>query len=438
MISAIKKVLSLTNFLLALLLCLFFITNVIAQPATTFVDIEVMNPGMVKTGERFTLVTNIVKLPGYNPAGTLLFKWNKGFNPVVSDPGLGTMEINGQTVKIAWEKMGESGKIPIVYQVETVTFQGGAYPLLIEYYDNMGIFIQKTKVINVLAGEVVHTPDLIPAQAEAPFSLNVGYPLETAPNSTITLKFIIEKGKTVSPAALQIKLPDGFTPHTNFKLPHKFNDSTSILTIYWDYMPPHPSFDVSLDLEITNLPEAVYPFSATFLIGEKTAATFSNYIMVTSQPGKLKNEAALIEEENHSKPDKDSANMLPELDKLLDQWVKSTSGNIKNKDKSPQIKPESNLSGHSLSKSTSEDIGQKEEIRIQIFASTVPHPKLAESLNELGITEPITEDFDGSIYRYTIGSFNDPDSALDFLKYIRIKGLTDAFPVKYVNGKKID
>jgi cell division septation protein DedD len=72
--------------------------------------------------------------------------------------------------------------------------------------------------------------------------------------------------------------------------------------------------------------------------------------------------------------------------------------------------------------------------RIQVFATTVKSSNLREKYMSKGIFDPIQEDFDGKTYRYTIGNFETQTKALEYLKELRSKGLTDAFVVKYADG----
>lgn len=396
--------------------------------ADPLIDIRFEYSSMVATGEKFAFVITFQKQPGYKPAGSIRQIWPKGFWPVATENEFGKISIEGQQITISWDKMIEIGTFSIVYFVEVGDLPGSAYAIFSEYKDVIGTSFQKANVINVLSKEIIHTPKTPEAEIEPSISITADYPREVMKNSSIELSFTITKGKNVSPAELHISLPPGFAPASGLSLQHSFDQATRLLIISWDHLPPHPAFEVVVDLAVGETSIAAYPFYATLRIEKKTQVIFSDYFIVTNQPGNHLSSLAINAQPASSI---DTGNLFTELDSLLNKWMESTSTSTQNPSEQEILTPEINENKIDESKATSLHTGT--EYRIQVFASTVRAVNLRKKLLEMDINQQVKEEFDGTTYRYTMGSFEDLNSARDYLKALRVKGLTDAFTVKYVN-----
>lgn len=75
--------------------------------------------------------------------------------------------------------------------------------------------------------------------------------------------------------------------------------------------------------------------------------------------------------------------------------------------------------------------------RVQIAASKTPLPGTKQFIRSLGFFEILTEDFDGTWYRYFIGEFSQIAEAKDFNKTLVEKGITDSFIVTFIDGKRV-
>ncbi len=418
--------------LITLLIAGFSSFKVSSQSITNqLLNIRFEYPSMVAEGEKFAFVIVFEKQPGYKPAGTIITKWPPGFRPVSSVIDIGNMQIEGQHAVIKWDKLPETGIISVVYFVDVLNTKGSSFPILTEYRDVIGLAFDKVNVINVMPGEKIVTPKEPAPEIDSKVSIGADYPIEVMAGDAFSVNFKIIKGKNVSPAQLQIKLPHGIKPASSLKMPHTYDPTTSLLVINWDYLPPHPSFEFKVDLVVEKPPRAAYPFSATFFINGKAQAKFSKYIIVTEHSGKIG------KPDNTDTPDlTDTTKLFSELDNLLNLWVESTGNKNQISTKQELQTPaavvavdEKNPTGTNLPK-------DGVEYRIQVFATTVPTPGLSDEYKKMGINEPLVEDFDGKTYRYSLGSFKNFESAREYLKVLRTKGLIDAFTVKYVDGKR--
>lgn len=393
-------------------------------------DVKFEYPSTVAQGEKFAFVIVFEKQSGYNPAGMITQVWPKGFQPFSSELDFGRMQIEGQQVVITWDKMAEIGRFSILYFVETGGLAGGTYPVISDYRDKTGMTISKTIPVYVIPGEMITVPKISLPDPEPKISITADFPMEVTPNSSFTLLFTIEKGKNVLPAALRIKLPPGFRPSSDLDLKFAFDATAELLLIFWDQMPPNPSFSVPVNLIVEKPIKAVYPFSAYLIIEKETKATYNAFITVTDQPGKAKTMEVLKTE---SVPT-DVTNRYSELESLLNKWIESTSTARQPSSQKADTLQLTDQSTTARNESAVNKSIESIEYRIQVFATTVKTSNLSEKFVELGISQLIKEDFDGNTYRYTIGSFTNQQIADEYLKALRIKGLTDAYIVKFVDG----
>ncbi len=425
------------SLLIAGLLVINLFTEVYSQQGgSAFLAPSFEYPALISAKETFSFVVNFAKLPGYKPAGQIEFTWPAGFRPFGTDNEFGKFRANGQKIIFSWEKMPEGGKFAVPYFVEAGEVKGGAYPVISEYADAIGLHIRTTSLITIMPGEVVYSPTGPVTDSLAKIGLMAEYPPEVGPKSQFPISFTMTKGKNVLPATLKINLPPLFQPILPTHLKHDLNREENVLTISWEQMPANPSFTIQFTIDVTGTQEASYPISAIFAINGDDKVQYNRYISVTSDKRNTKatesfpaDKAVMV----------DTANIFSDLDKLLNKWMEVTSGA-----ESPAKEPAQNLPAENKAVSASLSAMPVEQpavvkglsYRIQVFASTVKPANLRGNYMSKGIFDEIQEDFDGKTYRYTMGNFENQAKALEYLKELRSKGLTDAFIVKYVDGAR--
>jgi hypothetical protein len=394
-------------------------------------DLKFEHPAMLSSGETFAYVITMLKHPGYRPGGRIVQQWPKGFLPQPGETEFGKIEIDGNKLLIRWDKLPDHGIINISYLVEIKNASSGAYPVVTEYIDHTGLYISRTSGINVI-GEIFKESE-IPASEPTPttFSLTAEYPLEVMQNSSFQMVFKIVKGKNVSSAELEIRLPPGFRPDEGFALPHRFNERSSQLVVSWDRMPASPLIEIPLNIYVEKPRHATYSFSAKFTTEGKTIATLLRHIMVVQQLNQKTTPEITVKDEQ---PQADTASLFDEIDYLLNEWIKATSTETDvqlQESDAIQTLPEVTATSDTVQNIIE---APKTEFRIQVFASATKTPELRERFLNMGITESLNEEYDGRTYRYTIGNFENIEKARSYRRILQEKGIKDAFIVKYVNG----
>jgi len=64
-------------------------------------------------------------------------------------------------------------------------------------------------------------------------------------------------------------------------------------------------------------------------------------------------------------------------------------------------------------------------------------PKLKNFMRSLQISEALSEDYDGTYYRYTVGEYEQIEQAKAMRTELISKGFNEAFVVKYKGGKRV-
>lgn len=406
------------------------------QETEPLLDMQFEHPAMVAPGEAFTFTIQLTKHPGFRPSGSITQLWPKGFLPQKNELEHGTMTIEDRRVVIKWARLPKHGKVSFAFPVDVMQIKGSTYPVITEYRDVVGVNLNRTTGIHVMEGEkrVADIPQHVQSVATAAeYSLSASYPHEVKQEQSFEMVFTITKGKNVSSAELLIKLPPGFSPDPEFDLPNNFIQRSGMLVISWENMPASPVFEVPVRLYVAKPRHAVYPLSAKFLIKNEPVSSFNKYIIVVRETGQIIFPDTISQKMT---PEVDTTSMFSELDAVLNEWVKQNAP-----DPSPGAAKDTSLTGERTAGTDVDDNSQTvyaedagTNFRIQIFASVVSMPGLAEKYEKMGIYEQLNEDYDGRMYRYTIGVFADKASANEYLRFLQGKGFTDAFVVKYVDG----
>jgi hypothetical protein len=406
------------------------------QDSEPLLNIQFEHPAMVAPGEAFTFIIHLIKHPGFRPSGSITQYWPQGFLPREAALEQGTMNVKDRRVVIKWDKLPRHGQVSFSYPVDVMYIKGSTYPVITEYHDVVGVNLSRTTGLHVMEGE--QEEDIMPASVQtsepsSAYSLTASYPLEVTQDNTFEIGFSVTKGKNVLPAELLIKLPPGFYPDPEFSLPHNFIQRSGVLVISWENMPASPVFEVPVRLSVAKPKHAVYPISAKFLINNEPVASFNKYIIVVKEVGQISFPDTLSRQ---TVPEVDTTSMFSELDAVLNEWVQHTTSDqslSKDKDTSGMQENTAGTDVDNISQAVP-DTESGTDFRIQIFASIVAMPGLADRFRDMGIYEKLNEDYDGSIYRYTLGVFADKADANEYLRFLQGKGFTDAFVVRYVDG----
>lgn len=394
------------------------------------------HPPVIEAGSKFIFSVTFVKLPGYRPMGSIAQRWPAGFSPAPAALDYGKMQVDGQQVTISWEKLPGYGEVTFSYPVEVSRLSSGMYPVISEYKDVLGLFVNRTaglQVSGVVATDVTITPQPPVENVPARISLRAAHPLEIEQETFFEMEFTITKGKTVAPAQLEIKLPPGFRPAQNSGLNYSFNEPLGSMVVSWDNMPPNPSFQVTVGVEVGKPRHAVYPLCSRLIIDGRAAAMHSGYVFVSRELGAREAIDIPIETEFS---EVDTSGMFSDIDRLLYEWLAATSG--MHPDTVKTLAEESAPEAEPVEETPPVETDTPEIIdyRIQVYASTVKTAGLREQFQTMGINEVLNADFDGRMYRYTLGKFTTRDAARDYLRFLQSKGIEDAFIVRYVNGQR--
>jgi len=128
----------------------------------------------------------------------------------------------------------------------------------------------------------------------------------------------------------------------------------------------------------------------------------------------------------------DSTTLFDDLGKLVETWKKSTS-RYKLSQSADEQKSNEEKQGSQMQEVLTGDIVF---YSIQVVASEVVMNNIEIKLRSRGIEERILEDYDGDIYRYSVGDFKTLQEAEKMKEVLVTKGYPDAFIVEYVNGKR--
>lgn len=410
------------------------LSNDAPAPQNLPVKLDFEYPDQVDAGTSFIFTIKLQKEGSYNTPGEIHCRFSGGMMPVESNINSAEFSMNDQQANISWKALGSSNIFRFPVKVSTGKSQGGVYPLKVRYIDNTGLELNRNVGIFIYNAGEAPAPPIIGPDAENPFRVNLVYPDEVFFDETYRMDIIITKGKNTGGAKVYVQFP----PASQVTVPdyheHYYKPEQGNLCIRLNSMPASPDFTITCNVTNTSTVRSVYPVRATVEFTNNTSVFYDDFIMVTDQ----KTATRGFSQRNGSirainaAVNADSISLFDELDKLLETWRKST-GRFKT------VQPSDDKgSDQKMNSSQAEDILNREIVfySIQIVASEVVMANIESELRSKGIEERILEDYDGDIYRYTVGDFETLQQAEKMKEKLITKGYPDAFIVEYVNGKR--
>lgn len=398
--------------------------------AEEIVDLEFEYPDNINAGESFTFTVIMKKADNYTTPGSIRCTFNGGMTPGYSQMSGADFSIENSTATILWNKISKSNIIHFPVSVKTTKDQGGVYPVRVNYADGNGLQLHKNIGV-LITGKDKPARPLQPI-VESPFTVKLVYPEEVYFDEEYYMDIVIAKGKNTGGAKVFLQVP----PQSELAVldfpDYNYKQEPGDLCIRLNTMPASPEFKIRCKIKNTSEIKSVYPVRVSVEILDGKNLSFNDFILVTdtktiSRSTKWKNAQRSV----NAAVNADTGSLFEELDYLLNTWTKST-GKLKN-------------SIPELQKETPPNSNEKEEINsilfedvvfysIQIAASQIELTSLESQLEEKGIREKILEDYDGRIYRYSVGVFETIKEALELREKLISKGYPDAFIVEYVNG----
>jgi hypothetical protein len=161
--------------------------------------------------------------------------------------------------------------------------------------------------------------------------------------------------------------------------------------------------------------------------------TFNDFILVTekkSNPGSYNSQSTL--RSINAAINADTASLFEELDRLLTKWRQSTSNyQMTHTQNRPNLQESEKPNNNEYEMIFTDDVIF---YSIQIAASEIVLTNIEQKINAKGFDEKILEDYDGRIYRYSVGDFETIDEAKLLKEKLVTEGYPDAFIVEYING----
>ncbi len=407
-----------------------------AGAADVPLHIEFKYPDLLSPGASFTFVTRIVGKPGYNPPGELLQIWPEGFEPRTADLSGGRIEIEGQQVVVTWKKMSSDSGFSIAYPVFVDTLPGGAYLLVSEYTNLMGLHLNNSCALAVRQGPEASGTTQLKQSSGSVIAVNGE---ATAWNDEIySTNIAIDRSGLQGAASLQVILPPGSRLAEDAGMHGRFDSAARTVIFHWNEFPAGPKTDISLNLDLSNVKPAVYPLVAKLVTDLGRSASATVQVTVSNEkPQVAKNQVT-------PKPASfDTTEIFSRLDSLLIAWKKSTGADATKT--AGSVLPHMTPAGDSIMvvdqepgaiSDTATSINVKTFYGVQIIASQTPLNDLERKLARKGVDEPLTKSFDGEWYRYMLGPFETYQKAAACLDRVKRKGFPDAFVVNYVDGEK--
>lgn len=390
------------------------------------VELNFAYPDQVDAGSSFIFSIQIKKESGYDTPGNIHCRFSGGMLPMESGFSHAEFSINNQEVNISWDSLGSSNIFEFPLKVSTQKGQEGVYPLRIEYYDNAGLMLKRNVGIYIYNSDEATFQTFTGPDTENPYRVKLIFPDEISFDETYPLDIVITKGKNTGGAKVYVQLP----PASLVKVPnyheHNYKQEQGNLCILLNSMPASPEFTIACKVTNTTNVKSVYPLNATVEFTSQSIINYDDFIAVTnlkSENTYTQNRSAL--NNKNAAVNADSTKVFNAMDTLLKTWKKST-GQFK------QLRKQKvQVSGDE------EQSPLKREVvfySIQIVASEVVMNTIESKLRSKGIEERILEDYDGNIYRYTVGDFETLMEAKKMKEELVNKGYPDAFIVEYVNG----
>jgi len=425
----------------SLILLTFLITlptlNLFAVPQSLAlnspVELDFKHPDRIIAGESFELTIEFKKKSNYNFPGSIMLSFSGGLSTTSDNVGDFEVVQQDNKLQISWEELSNSNIIYIPVSVKTDKNQGGVYPVKVSYadknglqfYRNIGIFVQSTK----------EQKPYEPPVTKNPFTVNLVYPAEVHFDETYNLDIVIAKGKNTGEAKVFLQIPPGSKLTINDYTDFIYRQEPGDLSIFVNHMPASPKFTIHCQITNTSSIKSVYPIRASVEFLNGGTISFDDFILVTdtkTAPNTFNSRSTL--QSINAATNADTATLFEELDRLLYKWRESTG----NYGSAPPQKRTDEQKNETPAQTDLESIFTQDVIfySIQIAASETVLTNLEQKLAEKGFDEKILEDYDGKIYRYSVGDFETIDQAKALKQELNSHGYPDAFIVEYVIDPK--
>lgn len=432
------KILGFAIYTLLLILCLTdFKGSVFAMDAEMLnpqskkrlIDLSYNYPNQVIAGNNFEFTFTIKKETKYLVPGMISFTFLGGLQPQPASFENIEFTIEDNMVLIEWDELTTSNIISFSFPVSTNDAHNGMYPVKVNYADDIGEYFSDYFGINIYKSTQLANLAIENTEEKSPYSIKLRYPEQVAPDMEFHLQIVVAKGKNTGQVDILVQIP----PFCEVKVQeygyyHYDRDAGKIL-IKLKNMPVSPGFTIDCIVKNTSEINAVYPIKASAVFQDGTTIFFDDVILLTKQStldllkkptprgeGTINKTDSIIDEAD---------NISSDLEKLLNTWIKSTTGDIQN---NKTDSSQNSVLPHAILEETIIFYS------VQIVASYIEMPDTEKSLRELGINERVLEDLHEGIYRYTVGVFDTFDEANLLQKKISLLGHPDAFVVEYQDG----
>jgi hypothetical protein len=417
-------------------------------------EITLTFPDQIKAGTEFSFSVNIKDQTPLLSAGHLSVQFTEGFLPFYNGNEGIEFSTGANTAIFKWEQLTDGNLFHLSFSVKTTELEKGVYPVRAVYESNNKVIKQNAGLYVI--GKVKTPEDFVRVQEKpSPISIRLIYPEEVLLNDSYRLEIEIAKGKNTGGAEISVRIPPASNISVNDLTSYSYKPNSGKLNIRLESMPPNPVFTIEALVQNIAAKKAVYPISARVVFDNKTTATFSDYIFLTDQLSGSAFQSSQVNAEAEENTDFSRLEAtFSELDKLLDEWTTSTIGNASGNKNNTQAKQAENTTSAveaavspepkpaKPAKSQTPAISQTSPAEasfftVQIAASEVEMPELKKFLRSLQISEALFDYYDGQLYRYNVGEYEQIEQAKAMRLKLVNKGFSDAFVVKYEDGKRV-
>lgn len=284
---------------------------------------------------------------------------------------------------------------------------------------------------SLIAKKEIISKDTIKAElSESTFSIDLIVP-ETAPHTNFEIFVRILKSRDSANGFFKLNIPSGFIPQASsnteiklLKLGYNYEYNFSIPADKDSLLIPiqirlseieKGNYPILIDGEITNQKKQVFPIK------------LAKYVQIISEADWYKGLSPIEKAKYQENQNKDSKSTSKTYAITEDQKIYGQNSSLPQKQNEEKSKT---------------GIGENDETtsvyRVQIMASTTPHPNLNAFLKKHNITEEVYIANEDGWYRYNIYSTSDRKKANDLCKLVQSENnLPKAFPVYYENGKRM-
>ena len=225
-------------------------------------------------------------------------------------------------------------------------------------------------------------------EKEAPFQAEVTseMPEEVNAGQSFAVNISINKGDISGPATLRQVFPAGFEVQPLYLSGGDFNFLNQVFTVNWQNLPSNKRLGLSYRVKTDDVEDGTYPISGVFTYTQNANSellSFKNSVKVNAPEKTQQDEQASYEKEQR-----------------VDE------GTI---------------------------------FRVQIRAKYRKKMSVSALKNQYNLQETIYEDYHGGYYIYTVGNFSTYEAAKRKRQELtRYKGISDAFVVAFVNGRRLN